>query len=280
MCRHQCPHAAIRTDVSVVLRCSSMNDLKNVAKTNGMLRPRPRAVCRVASFSLAWVCLFSCWLSAGGSIFAQDRPRQPGHWLRLKQTRAVSLRGVSVVNSDVVWASGAKGTVLRSIDGGQSITTVLVPGSEAIDFRDVHAFDADRAIVMTAGQPARMVLTENGGKTWAITYECEDKRSFFNAMAFWDDNRGIAFSDPIDGKLLIISTQDGGKSWQTLEPDRQPTTANDEHGYAASGTCLAVGRGGRVWIGLGGPGTNVPTTMFSEPPSRVLHFRGSFELRA
>jgi photosystem II stability/assembly factor-like uncharacterized protein len=159
------------------------------------------------------------------------------------------------VNRDIVWASGAEGTVLRSVDGGQTVTTVPVPGSEASDFRDVHAFDADRAILMTAGQPARMVLTEDGGKTWSITYECADKRSFFNAMAFWDERRGIAFSDPIDGKLLIISTRDGGKSWQPLDPARRPVTAKAEHGYAASGTCLAVGPRGRVWIGLGGPGT-------------------------
>ncbi|MDP6060001.1 MAG: oxidoreductase, partial [Pirellulaceae bacterium] len=63
----------------------------------------------------------------------------------MKQTRSVSLRGVSVANRDVVWASGADGTVLRSVDRGQTITTILVPGAETSDFRDVHAFDAEHA---------------------------------------------------------------------------------------------------------------------------------------
>ncbi|HJN11416.1 MAG: hypothetical protein QGG09_19210 [Pirellulaceae bacterium] len=199
--------------------------------------------------------MFWCWLSASGSILAQDTPSDPGHWHRLKQTRSVSLRGVSVANRDVVWASGADGTVLRSVDRGQTITTILVPGAETSDFRDVHAFDAEHASLMAAGQPARMYWTENGGKNWSIAYECADKRSFFNAMAFWDQNRGIAFSDPIDGRLLIISTRDGGKSWQPLDRAKRPVTARGEHGYAASGTCLTVDRRGRVWIGLGGPGT-------------------------
>jgi photosystem II stability/assembly factor-like uncharacterized protein len=232
-----------------------MNTNMNVSKTIRTLCSKPRQSARVASYCLVGSCLFCWWLSAIGSILAQDRPPEPGHWLRLKQTRKVSLRGVSVVNRDVVWASGAEGTVLRSVDGGQSITTRLVPGAEASDFRDVHAFDADHAIIMTAGQPARMFITQDGGKSWSVTYECKDKRSFFNAMAFWDDRRGIAFSDPIEGKLLIISTRDGGKSWQPLDPAKRPTTVKDEHGYAASGTCLAVGRRGRVWIGLGGAGT-------------------------
>ena len=247
---------AIRTCVSLVLRCSAMNANSVDSNTCRTHRPQHRDFGRLVTLCFIWNGLFWCWLSASGSILAQDTPPDPGHWLRLKQTRSVSLRGVSVVNRDVVWASGAEGTVLRSVDGGQIITAIPVPGAETSDFRDVHAFDADHASLMTAGQPARMVSTEDGGKNWSIAYECADKRSFFNAMAFWERKRGIAFSDPIDGKLLIITTRDGGKSWQPLDRAKRPVTARDEHGYAASGTCLAVGRRGRVWIGLGGPGTD------------------------
>src|SRR5262249_16128431 len=53
----------------------------------------------------------------------------------------VQLRGISAVSDQIAWASGAKGTVLRTIDGGEHWAKVNVPDAEALDFRDVQAFD-------------------------------------------------------------------------------------------------------------------------------------------
>ena len=49
----------------------------------------------------------------------------------------VQLRGISAVSSKVAWASGAKGTVLRTIDGGETWETLVIVGAESLDFRDV-----------------------------------------------------------------------------------------------------------------------------------------------
>ena len=35
-------------------------------------------------------------------------------------------------------------------------------------------------------------------------------------MAFWDRDHGIAMSDPVDGRFLIITTDDGGKTWNQV----------------------------------------------------------------
>ena len=53
-----------------------------------------------------------------------------------------SLRGISAANPQVAWASGAKGTFLRTVDGGTTWQAGAVPGAEQLDFRDVQAFDA------------------------------------------------------------------------------------------------------------------------------------------
>ena len=50
------------------------------------------------------------------------------------------LIAVSPVDSRVVWASGRGGTFVRTTDGGKTWTSGVVPGAEALEFRDVQGF--------------------------------------------------------------------------------------------------------------------------------------------
>jgi len=197
-------------------------------------------------------------LGCVGAVSAQS----PGQWVRVDSPTEVSLRGVSTVNENVVWAGGAEGTLLRSTDGGQSFTQLHIPHSEEMEFRDLEAFDDQTCSVMVAGQPARFYHTSDGGKNWKIAYEHPSDKAFFDAMAYWDDQRGIAFSDAVDGRLVIVSTENGGRTWTLHPPEESPRISADEHGYAASGTCLTVGENGEVWIGLGGPSATENSRVF------------------
>lgn len=203
--------------------------------------------------------LILCFLFAAASCIAGDwwqgnvvAQEPAGLWTSLESPASASFRGLSAVDARIAWIGGNEGTLLRTIDGGQTFQRLRIAGGEAFDFRDLHAIDADRCCAMVAGQPARIYHTEDGGVTWSVAYEDQDERAFFNAMAFWDAQRGVAFGDAIEGKLQLILTQDGGKSWQPLSSDNSPTVSDDEHGYAASGTCLAVHGDGSAWLGLGG----------------------------
>jgi len=57
-----------------------------------------------------------------------------------------SLRGLSAVTDKIIWASGSKGTVARSIDSGKTWKWIVVKGFETRDFRDIEAFDAATCI--------------------------------------------------------------------------------------------------------------------------------------
>ena len=48
------------------------------------------------------------------------------------------LIAVSPVDSRVVWASGRGGTFLLTTDGGKNWKAAVVPGAEALQFRDVQ----------------------------------------------------------------------------------------------------------------------------------------------
>ena len=48
------------------------------------------------------------------------------------------LIAVSPVNENVVWAAGTGGTYTVTTDGGNTWTSGVVPGAEALQFRDVQ----------------------------------------------------------------------------------------------------------------------------------------------
>lgn len=168
-----------------------------------------------------------------------------------------SLRGLSVVNNQIAWASGSQGAVLRTTDGGTTWQALAIPGTDSVDFRSLKAFSADEAFVLSAGEPALLYHTTDGGQSWQLRYENRTPGIFFDALAFWDTTHGIAMSDPIDGQFVLIATHDGGQHWEPLSTKRLPPPASGEAGFAASGTGVAMGTDRnagpqRVWFATGG----------------------------
>jgi photosystem II stability/assembly factor-like uncharacterized protein len=150
------------------------------------------------------------------------------------------LRGLSVVSDTVAWASGAKGTVLRTIDGAHW-QAIQVADADKLDFRDIHAIDAKSALVMSAGPGAlsRIYRTDDGGASWRLLATNQFAEGFWDAMAFWDGDNGIVFGDPVKGRFQAYVTADGGATWRQL--DGKGLDALDNEGaFAASGTCLSV----------------------------------------
>jgi photosystem II stability/assembly factor-like uncharacterized protein len=168
-------------------------------------------------------------------------------WIKQTSNTEVSFRSVCTVTKKIVWIGGSKGTFLRTIDGGKTWETKQVKGAETLDFRDVHAFDAYTAILMSAGEAekgnAKFYRTIDGGKSWEIVYQTTQKGIFFDCIDFWDKQNGMAFSDPIEGKFFILKTKDGGKTWIPINPANIPTIQENEAAFAASGTSMiTVGR--------------------------------------
>ena len=84
-----------------------------------------------------------CQAPWAGSHSILDLSR--ARWKEQDSQSTASLRGLSVVDSKVAWASGTDGTVLRTIDGGNSWQrrSITHPGADELDYRDVQAFDED-----------------------------------------------------------------------------------------------------------------------------------------
>lgn len=161
-----------------------------------------------------------------------------------------SLRGLHVVSDRVIWASGQAGTVLRSADSGDTWTLHRIAGADSFDIRAIHARDGLVAhAVATAG---RIWKTSDGGRTWNLRYHSSDTAVFLDAVAFFDGRRGIVLGDPMEGRFLLLWTNDGGENWVEAPASSRPTARPGEAAFAASGTALIIDRYGDAWIGTGG----------------------------
>ncbi len=173
-------------------------------------------------------------------------------WQMQESHTQESLRGLSVWNEQVVWASGTHGTYVFTRDGGKTWKAAQVPGAEALDFRDVEAF-GDTVYLLAAGpgEKSRIYKTVDSGAHWELQFTNHEPKGFFDCMAFWDDRHGIAVGDPVNGKFQIITTA-GGKTWKLNDGAKMPPAIEGEGAFAASGTCIAVQGKKNAWFVTGG----------------------------
>lgn len=174
-------------------------------------------------------------------------------WLAQASGVTARLRGVSAVNDRVAWASGAGGTVIRTADGGATWTKLTVPDAASLDFRDVDAVTATSAYILSigSGPASRIFKTMDAGATWTLQFTNQEPKGFLDAMAFWDDRRGLVMGDSIDGRFDILRTLDGGRTWARIRSAGLPPALPNEGAFAGSGTNVAVLPGGHAWIGTG-----------------------------
>jgi photosystem II stability/assembly factor-like uncharacterized protein len=173
-------------------------------------------------------------------------------WIALPIGITNELRGLSAVSPLVVWASGTRGTVVHTADGGRTWKVDTIPGASKLDLRSVEATSALVAHAVSIADSGRIYRTSDGGRSWTQQYMSLTKGSFFDAIRFWDARHGIAVSDPVDGKFLLVSTSDGGDTWRELPATGMPAALPGEGAFAASGSCLTVSGTSDVWFATGG----------------------------
>ena len=162
------------------------------------------------------------------------------------------LIGLDAVDERVVWVAGTGGTWARSVDGGSTWSSGVVAGAESLQFRDVHAVNDRTAWLLSIGNgpESRIYRTDDAGGNWALQFQAEDPRAFYDCFDFWSDTAGLAFSDGVDGAFPLIATADG-RTWSPLPTDRLPGASEGEGSFAASGTCVVARGDSLAWFGTG-----------------------------
>ncbi len=194
--------------------------------------------------SAAWIGLVVTSTAAAQRAGPRLEPQTSGTTARLQ--------AISVVSPTVIWASGARGTFVRTIDGGKTWRAATVAGADSLEFRDVHAFSAERALLLSIGngEKSRIYRTIDGGKSWTMVWQNQDPKAFYDCFDFQGDV-GVALSDASDGTFPLQQTADGGRTWKPFAPPGydQVRAMDGEGAFAASGTCVLLRPDGSVMFG-------------------------------
>ncbi|KAJ1325830.1 YCF48-related protein [Microdochium nivale] len=198
--------------------------------------------------------------------FRQSVDIQLPSWQLLATGSTQQFRGLAPVSDQIAWVSGTNGTVLKTVDGGASWSSVGPPLDAAdaeLQFRDVQAWSADKAVILSIGEgsDSRIYATADGGSTWAQTFVSQEEKAFYNCLDFDTEQHGFAVSDPVDGKFRLVETFNGGDSWAIVDSSGMPPALELEAGFSASGTCLETAAG-RWYAAAGGVD---PGRIFASP---------------
>jgi photosystem II stability/assembly factor-like uncharacterized protein len=190
-------------------------------------------------------------LALPATAAARHKPR----WEPVPTGSDQQYRGLGAVDQRTAWVGGSDGEVLRTTDGGKTWKDVSPPDSAGLLFRDVEADSAQRASVLSIGpgDASKIFRTTDGGRHWQLAFVNDDPDAFYDCMDFFaDGRRGLALSDPVDGKFRIAATDDYGRSWHVLPNGGMPDAVEGEFAFAASGTCLVANGKRDAWFGSGG----------------------------
>jgi photosystem II stability/assembly factor-like uncharacterized protein len=176
-----------------------------------------------------------------------------------------SLRGLSsstAKNTQIIWATGSNGVILRSTDTFKSWSTRPIDDAGTQDLRGVRSFGADIAFVFSVGteNKSHIYKTTNGGRSWRTQYSDPRPAFFLDGLVCRSEKDCFAISDPIDGKFPILHTEDG-EHWTELPQQSLPAALPTEGLFAASNTSLI----------LCGPNQNDILFATGGPAARVFH---------
>ena len=177
----------------------------------------------------------------------------------LAEKKGVSLRGLSIPSEKVIWASGSKGSIAKSVNGGESFEWIQVKGYEQRDFRAIQAWDDKQALIVAIASPALILKTFDGGLNWKKVYENNDSSMFLDAVSFKNEKVGSVIGDPIKDTIFLLTTNDKGEHWEKIKSSFWKSKVIDGEAFFASSnsnliylnnTIVFVSGGlkSRIWI--------------------------------
>ncbi len=167
---------------------------------------------------------------------------------------SLSIRAIEIIGPNLVFAAN-QGTYGLYNSANNSWKTSAQTFQDSIpEYRAVASTGSD-FFMLSTGNPALLYKTGNNGQM-ELVYKEENEKVFYDAMAFWNDQEGIAMGDPTDKCISIIITRNGGKSWQKIDCSQLPEAAEGEAAFAASNSNIAI-QGNNTWILTGGKSSRI-----------------------
>jgi predicted CXXCH cytochrome family protein len=175
------------------------------------------------------------------------------------------LYDVHSVGPSTAWTVGAAGTILATVDGGETWSPQTFPVAPTRQLNGVHF--ADAAIGWAVGNNGTIINTMNGGSVWNA--QISDTTQALNSVSFVSDTTGWV----VGGNGQIRATVDSGNTW-TTQASGTPQALNGVSfvspttGWAVGngGIIRATTNGGATWsVQTSGTGANLNGVHFVNP---------------
>ena len=162
---------------------------------------------------------------------------------------SASIRAIHVQKDSTLFYASSNGLIGMSLGfNNELINTKIKHDTITPHFRSI-ASNGNSIFVLSIGNPALLYKFSDG--IAELVYKEEHEKVFYDAMAFFDDQNGIAMGDPTEDCLSIILTNNGGNTWNKIPCSKLPKVENGEAAFAASNTNISI-VGSNAWIVTGG----------------------------
>lgn len=127
---------------------------------------------------------------------------------------------------------------------------IKLPSEKKSEIRSI-AQTENYVFILNVGNPALLYKISKEDLSYVLVYQENHEKVFYDSMQFWNEKEGIAIGDPIEGSFSVITTRDGGVSWQKMPSARLPHLEDGEAAFAASNTNIVI-KGNATWLVSGG----------------------------
>ncbi len=132
---------------------------------------------------------------------------------------------------------------------------IQIPTEKNSEFRSIAQTNT-YVFILSVANPALLYRISKEDLSYELVYQEKHEKVFYDSMQFWNDLEGIAIGDPIEGCFSVITTRDGGTTWQKIPSDQLPQLAEGEAAFAASNTNIVI-KENSTWLVSGGKSARV-----------------------
>lgn len=199
---------------------------------------------RIVIIIFTFICFYGCKQKHKARVIEK---------VEIKEFSVVnsSIRAIYAKDSLKVFYAGSRGNVGFKTNQNRDLElqSIVYQDSLLPHFRGV-TFNGKNYFALSIGNPALLYKIHKDKAT--LVYKEEHEKVFYDAITFFEDNRhGIAVGDPTENCASILTTKNGGDTWEKIPCSQLPSLEDGEAFFAASNTNIKT-LGSTVWIASGG----------------------------
>lgn len=162
----------------------------------------------------------------------------------------ISIRAIAIDKNKIYYAGNENRFGNIDLLTKAKFESKIINDTLKMEFRSIAQTSTD-VFILSIGNPAILYKFSKTSNNKKIVYQENNPKVFYDSMQFYDDLNGIAIGDPTENCLSIITTNDGGNSWQKLSCENAPKIVDGEAAFAASNTNIVI-KNNKTWIVSGG----------------------------